>query len=46
MSLFCKHKYKILKVVRIFYISEDKPRYLKLILQCENCGKIKIIKIK
>ena len=57
MSLFCKHKYEIIKEIRMydyndlkkFTIEEVKkysvPIYRKLILRCEKCGKIKQEKI-
>lgn len=40
MGWFCKHKWKVLKVIEI----TDHNDYLicyKYVLQCENCGKVK-----
>lgn len=47
MCLFCRHKYKIIQKVA-FYSSDKQnelPRYHKLVLECQKCGKIKIKKI-
>ena len=56
MSLFCKHKYKIIKQIDVYdsdfhywlktgSTANSLPIYHKYVLQCEKCGKIKTKKV-
>lgn len=56
MSWFCKHKYKVIKVISVYSsdfdywlktnrTDNDIPIYYKYVLQCEHCGKIKTKKV-
>lgn len=56
MSLFCKHVWKIIKVIEVYdddfnhWLKTESrvnnlPIYHKYVLQCTKCGKIKTKKI-
>lgn len=44
--MLCKHDYKLVKKVDQFWSETDKmPMYTENIYMCEECGKIKRIKL-
>jgi hypothetical protein len=38
----CKHSWRVLKEVKV---ADDFAPYLKLVMVCHKCGKVKIIKL-